>query len=114
MFLRYFKQQKTVIDLAIFLIFIIGLIILNVIVVIAETFNLPKSVKPIINYIDVVSVIIFTIEYILRVWTSDYLYEDTSPVKARIKYIFSLMAIIDLLAVLPFYIPFLILSTCVY
>lgn len=88
--------------------FIIGLILLNVVIVIAETFNLPESIKPIINYIDVISVIIFTIEYILRVWTSDYLYEGISPVRARIKYIFSFMAIIDLLAVLPFYIPFLI------
>lgn len=35
-------------------------------------------------------------------------YPEMSPLKARLKYIFSFMAIIDLLAILPFYVPFLI------
>ncbi len=87
---------------------IITLIIINIITVIAETFRLPESVKNIFNIIEIVSVIIFTAEYILRVWTADLIYKKLNPVKARLKYIFSFMAIIDLLAILPFYIPFII------
>ena len=60
------------------------------------------------KWIEVVSVIIFTIEYLLRVWTAPYLFPDKTKLKATIKYIFSFMALIDLLAILPFYFPFFI------
>lgn len=87
---------------------IIILIIVNIIMVIAETFNLPAAIKSIFYYIEIVSIVVFTIEYLLRVYTSDLLYSDVSPIKARIKYIFSFMALIDLLAIIPFYLPFII------
>lgn len=90
----------------IFDICIILLIILNVVLVIADTFEMPPVLTRISEIIEVVSVVIFTIEYILRVWTSDLLYPQLSPFKARLKYTFSFMALIDLIAILPFYIPF--------
>ena len=92
----------------IFDLFIMALIIINVAIVIAETFSLPQAVRDGIYYVELVSVMIFTVEYLLRVWTSDLLRPDMRPAKARIKYVFSFMALIDLLAILPFYIPFLI------
>lgn len=92
----------------IFDISIIALIIVNVVVVIADTFQLPKWCNNVFNSIEIFSVIIFTVEYICRLWTADLLHPDLSPSKARFKYIFSFMALIDLLAILPFYIPFII------
>ena len=92
----------------IFDIFIISLIILSAVTIIADTFPLSETFRRISRYIEVFSVIIFTIEYILRVWTSDMLYPKLSPVKARIRYIFSFMALVDLFAILPFYLPMLI------
>lgn len=92
----------------IFDISIIALIIVNVVIIIADTFQLPKWCSNIFNSVEIFSVIIFTIEYICRLWTADLLYPDLPPSKARIKYIFSFMALIDLLAILPFYIPFII------
>lgn len=89
-------------------IFIIALIILTLFVVIAETFNIPNSLKAAFDYFEIISVAIFTVEYILRVWTADLLYPNLSPLRARLKYIVSFMAIIDLLAILPFYLPFFI------
>ena len=88
--------------------FIIALITVNLIVAVVETFAIPETVQKMITNIENLSVIIFTVEYILRVWTADYLYKDLSPLQSRIKYIFSFMAFIDLLAILPFYIPLLI------
>ena len=62
---------------------IITLIIVNVIVVIADTFSLSAVIKTVFYYIELISVIVFTIEYLLRVWTSDFIYKDLSPVKAQ-------------------------------
>lgn len=87
---------------------IITLIIINVITIIADTFNLPPVVADIFHYIEVVSVIIFSIEYVLRVWTSDLIRPDMKPWKARLKYVFSPMALIDFVAIAPFYIPFIV------
>lgn len=87
---------------------IICLIIINVILVIADTFDLPPTVSTISSIIELVSVIIFSIEYICRLWTSDLLYPGLKPIMARIEYIFSFMALIDLFAILPFYIPLVI------
>lgn len=89
-------------------IFIIALIILTLFVVIAETFNIPNHLKAAFDYFEIISVAIFTVEYILRLWTADLLHPELSPLRARSKYIVSFMAIIDLLAILPFYFPFFI------
>lgn len=88
--------------------FIILLIIINILLVIADTFDLPNRIHMIFNGIEVFSIIVFTIEYLLRFWTSDFIYPQKTPFRARLKYAFSFIAVIDLLAILPFYIPFLI------
>lgn len=87
---------------------IIVLIIINVILVVLDTFDMSSKVKAVSNIIEIVSVILFTIEYLLRIWTADLIYPEMSHLKSRIKYIFSFMALIDLFAILPFYIPFVI------
>ncbi|MEG0366252.1 MAG: ion transporter [Coprobacillus sp.] len=87
---------------------IITLIILSIISVILSTFdNIPGYISTIMHMFEYISISIFTIEYLLRLWTSD-LYYSCGPLKSRIKYIFSFMAIIDLISILPFYIPFII------
>ncbi len=84
---------------------IITLIIINVIMVIADTFQMPDVVKNVFDIIEIISVVIFSIEYLLRVWTANLINPQINPHKARIKYILSFMATIDLLAILPFYLP---------
>jgi len=66
----------------------------------------PARFEPIFFYLEAVTVTIFTIEYILRLWTADMLYPRLRPTFARLKYAASPMAIVDVLAVLPFYLPF--------
>ena len=92
----------------VFDVFIMALIIINVITVIVDTFDIPPVVQTVSRYIEVVSVIIFTIEYILRLWTCDLKTPNKPAYASRLKYIFSFMAIIDLLAILPFYLPMII------
>lgn len=87
---------------------IIVMILLSVVSVILSTFsNLPNYIVKMNSYFEIISVIIFTIEYLLRVWTAD-LYYHLGPVKSRIKYIFSFMALVDLISILPFFIPFVL------
>lgn len=62
----------------IFDIFIITLIIVNIVAVILDTFTLPSWTRQVLSYLEIVSVIIFSIEYVLRVWTADLLYPDLS------------------------------------
>jgi len=86
--------------------FLLVLISLNIVAIIIE------SVKPIhlqyqteFWYFELFSVAIFTIEYFARVWSCIDLAESKtqSPVLGRLKYMLSPMAVIDLIAILPFY-----------
>lgn len=92
-------------------VFIIVLIILNVIAVMLETVpsiqKLPGS-KQFFHYFDWISVIIFTVEYVLRVWSSNQEEKYRHSFWGRLKYMASPGAIIDLLAILPSYLHALI------
>lgn len=85
--------------------FIIILIILNVIAVILETVqSLQTEYGVFFHYFDLVSVIIFSVEYVLRVWSCTHDPRYKHPVYGRLKYIVSTDGLIDLLAILPFYV----------
>lgn len=87
-------------------IFIIVLIILNVLAVMLETvpsFHDEPHEKLFFKYFDLVSVIIFTVEYALRVWSCNHDPKYKHSIKGRIKYMLSPAALIDLMAILPFY-----------
>ncbi|MDN3669186.1 ion transporter [Echinicola jeungdonensis] len=89
-------------------IFIISLILLNVTAMVFGSVEpLRNSYPTVFKYIEIVSIIIFTVEYILRVWTANLNPKFNKPVIGNLKYAFTPLAIIDLLAILPFYLPFL-------
>ena len=86
--------------------FIIALITINTIIIIAETFEgISQDVLKMFHYFEFVSGIVFTIEYVLRLWTADKLLPYLPANKARFKYAISFMAIIDFLAILPLFMP---------
>lgn len=98
------KQSKT------FDIFIILLIISNVLAIILESFSeLALQYKSFFRFFELVSVIIFSAEYLLRIYTAKQKYPNTKNFKAVFKFVFSTMALIDLFAILPFYLPMFIL-----
>lgn len=53
---------------------------------------------------EVFTIIIFSIEYTLRIWTSPIKYQGEKL--PHLKYVFSFYGLIDLLAILPFYISY--------
>ena len=88
-------------------VFIITLIVLNVIAIVLESVEpLRQAFQIQFFYFEVFSVIVFTAEYILRVWTANLIPQFNQPVKGNIRYALTPLAIIDLLAFLPFYLPF--------
>ena len=90
---------------------ITGLILASVIIVFAATFNLPKGVLRALLLIEGVASVVFTVEYALRILTADFLYPESGTIKARVKYVFSPMALVDLVAILPFWLPMLLPGT---
>jgi len=57
---------------------------------------------------EIYSVIFFTIEYALRLWTCTLDERFRQPVWGRVRYVVTFMALVDLLAILPFYLPMLL------
>ena len=89
----------------IFDIFIVIVILLNLFVTFFSTFDQSKGYEGVINTIELVTVIIFAAEYILRLWTSELLYPDLAKGKATVKFILSASGLVDLLSFLPYFLP---------
>jgi len=56
---------------------------------------------------EVIAVLVFSVEYVGRLWTCTLDKRFAGGVKGRLRWARSPLAIVDLLAVLPFYLPFL-------
>lgn len=80
------------------------LIMCNVVaVIIASDRVIYTDLQVVFDSFELFSIIIFSTEYILRVWVCAEDSRYSSSITGRLKYMLSPMAIIDLVAVLPFY-----------
>lgn len=88
---------------------IMALIALSIVSIVLESFqDIASRYAVAFRVFEYISVAVFTMEYLLRIWTADYLYPEAKY--PRLRYIRSFMAIIDLLAILPFFVPFISLD----
>ena len=90
---------------------ITALILTSVVIVFVATFDLPPGTMRILGGVEAVASVVFTIEYALRIVTADFLYQDKGPVRSRIKYILSPMAVVDFVSILPFWLPMFLPET---
>ena len=84
---------------------IVIVILVNLFVTFFSTFDQAKGYESILDAAELVTVIIFAVEYILRVWTSQYLYPDKSKAKAALSFALSASGLIDLFSFLPYFLP---------
>ena len=68
-----------------------------------QTFDELATLFPVFHLIEVITILIFCVEYILRIWTADYLYPDKNEFRSRLRFLISFDGIIDLLTILPFF-----------
>lgn len=82
-------------------IFITVIIVSNIIVTILETFDQLSSFSGLFKIVEIVTVFVFCVEYILRIWTANYLYPEVTAGHARFKFLISFDGIVDLLTIIP-------------
>ena len=88
-------------------------ILLNLFIIFFETFDASKRYLGVLSAVELVTVIIFTVEYILRIITADYLYPSKKTFGAAVlAFIVSLYGIVDLLSFAPYWIA-LFFSTAI-
>jgi voltage-gated potassium channel len=88
--------------------FLLLLIAANVMAVMIETIEpVYKQYAGFFEWFEIVSVAVFTIEYVARLWTAveDETYQNA--VTGRLRYATTFFMVVDLLAILPFYLAFL-------
>ncbi|HEB72903.1 MAG TPA: hypothetical protein ENI77_09815 [Nitrospirae bacterium] len=100
---RYQKTSNALIA------FIMSIVVLSCIAIVIETVE-PLSVKffNALRLFDIFSIIVFTIEYALRVWACVESPKYRHPFYGRIRFMLTPMALVDLLAILPFYLAFVV------
>ena len=78
-------------------------IVLNISVMLLETFDRFAGCTPWFDWIEAVTILFFCVEYVLRIWTADFLYPGSSRAGAAMRFLHSFDGIVDLLTILPFF-----------
>lgn len=87
---------------------IIGLIVLSTVAVFASTFDVSPLCEKVLNFIDVFTIIFFTIEVSLRIWCADLLNDKYKGFWGRVRYCLSFYGLIDILSTYTFYVSLFI------
>ena len=77
---------------------LIVLIVLNALLVGVPDRDLEGQFSSAIFIFSVFSTAVFALEYVCRIWIADFVYPHLSSVRARLRYVFSVMGIIDFLS----------------
>ena len=82
---------------------IIGLIVISTMSVFISTFNISPICEHLLFIIDIITVVIFTIEVSLRIWAANEISPIYNGFWGRIRYCLTFYGLIDIVATYPFY-----------
>ena len=83
------------------------ILIFNIIITVMNTFECYRStIGDQLRILEGWTIAFFAVDYILRLFTAGVRYSHMQEGKALLKYVFSMVGIIDLLSFLPHYLPF--------
>lgn len=87
---------------------IIGLIVLSSLSIFISTFDVSPACQRILHIIDLVTVVLFTVEVSLRIWVADEISPKYRGFLGRVRYCLSFYGLIDILSTYTFYVAFFI------
>ena len=88
---------------------LISLIFLNIIAIILESVKeINEEYARFFHQLEYFSVVIFSVEYVLRMWTAPENPKYQIPTWGRLKYGLSTMSLIDLFSILPYYLTMIL------
>ena len=82
-------------------IFITVTIVANILVTFLQTFDELAFLTTVFKGVEYVTIFIFCVEYIFRIWTAEYLYPDKSRGRSRLRFLVSFDGIVDSLTIVP-------------
>lgn len=82
-------------------IFITVTIVANILVTFLQTFDELAFLTTVFKGVEYVTIFIFCVEYILRIWTAEYLYPDKSRGRSRLRFLVSFDGIVDFFTIVP-------------
>ena len=89
--------------------FIMTLILANVLAVILESVaSFSSRYRPLFDGFELFSVLVFTVEYLLRLGSCTADSRFAPSLRGRLRFAITPLALIDLVAILPFYVPFVV------
>ncbi len=94
-------------------IFIIFVILANISVTFLQTFDGAVRYAGAMEIVELVTMVIFLGEYLLRLWTADCLYPEKTYPAAVFRFAVSFYGVVDLLTIMPYFCPFFIPSGAV-
>lgn len=82
-------------------IFITITIVTNILITFMQTFPELSFLSGVFRMVEYITIVIFCVEYALRIWTAEYLYPDRSRSGARLRFLVSFDGVVDLLTIIP-------------
>lgn len=85
---------------------LVAAIVINLFIALFSTFEESAKYEKTLYFIELVTVVFFTAEFALRLWTADVLYpKKKGRYRAALAFFFSPSGLVDFLAFSPFYFP---------
>jgi voltage-gated potassium channel Kch len=88
---------------------IIASVLISVVSIVLETVPAIHAIfKDEFAFLEILTVTLFTIEYLARVYSASELFKYSKPIRGRLRYMVTIPALIDLVSILPYFLGLLL------